>query len=32
MKPFVSWILTVTFMLLAGSGIILYLAPVGRIA
>ena len=32
LKPFVSWLLTVTFLLLAGSGVVLYLAPVGRIA
>lgn len=31
-KPFVSWLLTVTFLLLAASGLVLYLAPVGRIA
>ncbi len=31
-KPFVSWMLMVTFLLLAASGVVLYLAPVGRIA
>jgi len=31
-KPFVSWLLAVTFLLLAASGVVLYLSPVGRIA
>lgn len=31
-KPFVSWVLGISFVLLIGSGVVLYGSPVGRIA